>query len=200
MKKRTIAYFYLTGVCFLTLGIALTIKASIGTSPFDAMLVGFFNTFGLSVGSWEVILGVFMVLGNAAVLKKRPEYPALVTAFAVGSGIDVWLFALKGVYLESLFGQIALFTVGLFFCSLGIAIYLQSDFALTPVDRTMLVVQMLTGWNITIARTVLGFIYLAVAWLLSGPIGLGTLLSVFFSGKMIQMLLPYMRKIKVKVA
>ena len=195
-----IAYFYLTGVCFLTLGIALTIRAKLGASPFDAMLVGFFNTFGLSVGSWEFILGIFMVLGNAVILKKRPEYSALVTAFAVGSGIDIWLFFLQGIAFENLPLQIVMFSVGLFFCSLGIAVYLQSDFALTPVDRTMLVVQMLTGWSITIARTVLSIGYLAIAWLLGGSIGVGTLLSAFLSGKMIQMLLPYMRKIKLKVA
>lgn len=200
MKKRTIAYFYLSGVCFLTLGIALTIRAHLGTAPFDAMLVGFYKTFGISVGSWEFILGIFMVLGNAAITKQKPEYPALFTAFAVGSGIDLWLYVVDALFVfEGLFVQIAVFFLGIILSSWGIAIYLQSDFALTPVDRTMLVVQMLTGWSMTVARAVLSLFYLFVALLLGGPIGIGTLLSAFLIGKIIQMMLPYARKIRVKV-
>lgn len=46
-------HFYLFGLIILTLGIALSVLSLLGTSPFDALLVGLFRTFGLTIGSWE---------------------------------------------------------------------------------------------------------------------------------------------------
>src|SRR5699024_10223468 len=47
------SHFYFIGLITLTLGIALAVQSQLGTSPFDALLVGLYRTFGLSIGSWE---------------------------------------------------------------------------------------------------------------------------------------------------
>src|SRR5699024_11726629 len=85
-------HFFLVGIVILTLGIALTIQSMLGTSPFDSLLVGLNRTFGLTVGSWEIVVGASMVLCNAVAERKRPEYFALLTSFITGIGIDSWLF------------------------------------------------------------------------------------------------------------
>jgi len=87
-------HFYISGIIILTLGIALTIQSMLGTSPFDSLLVGLNRTFGLTVGSWEVVVGLTMVLCNALAERKRPEYFALLTSLITGVGIDTWLFLL----------------------------------------------------------------------------------------------------------
>ena len=197
MTKKGIAFFYFAGVFTLTFGIALTIKAELGTGPFDAMLVGLYENFGLTVGSWEFILGIFMVFINAFVMKSRPDFLALITAAVVGFGIDVWLYILgSAVFFEGLFMKSFALIVGLYFCGLGVALYLQSDFALTPVDRTMQALQYVSGWSVTIAKTVLSFLYLGIAFLLGGPIWIGTLLSALLSGKLIYWTLPFAQKVK----
>lgn len=84
--------FYGLGILILTLGISLTIQSDLGTSPFDALLVGLSIKVGLTVGSWEIIIAFIMIFCNALLKRQRPEFLGLLTAFITGIGIDTWLF------------------------------------------------------------------------------------------------------------
>src|SRR5699024_8479057 len=107
---------YLLGTMILTLGISLTIQSALGTSPFDALLVGLHRTFGLTIGSWEIVVGFSIVLINAIVTKTRPEYFALLTSLFTGIGIDSWLW-IQGSWLAPnyLFEQFILLFLGILF-------------------------------------------------------------------------------------
>src|SRR5690625_3780381 len=64
-------HFYIIGIVILTFGIALSIQSTLGTSPFDALLVGLHRTIGLTIGSWEIVVGFAMVLGNAVIRSEE---------------------------------------------------------------------------------------------------------------------------------
>lgn len=75
MKLRKAGiHFYLSGLLILTLGISLAVISMLGTSPYDALLVGLFRLFGLSIGTWEIITGIIIVFGNALLAREQPEY------------------------------------------------------------------------------------------------------------------------------
>src|SRR5690625_2884944 len=134
-------HFYIIGIVILTLGIALSIQSTLGTSPFDALLVGLHHSIGLSIGSWEIVVGFAMVLGNAFIEKKRPEYFALITSLITGIGIDSWMFIIRNVIIPMTWiGQWLCLIFALIFIGLGVAIYLQSEFAPNPMDRTMVII------------------------------------------------------------
>ncbi|MTI82013.1 MAG: YitT family protein [Firmicutes bacterium] len=174
---------YVIGILILTLGIALTIQSKMGTSPFDALLVGLFRSFGLTIGSWEIIVGLTMVLLNAIAQKKRPEYLALLTSLITGAGIDFWVFLLHDwLNPATLIGQLVCVNIGILLSGLGIAVYLQADYAPNPIDRMMLVIRNITGLNVSLSRTLINVILVLLAVGFSGPIGIGTLLNAIFSG------------------
>lgn len=176
----------------LTLGIALTIQSTLGTSPFDALLVGLHRTFGLSIGSWEIIVGGTMLLCNALAEQKKPEYFAFLTALITGIGIDSWLFALQDwIVPQTWGGQTICVALGITLTSIGIAIYLQSQFAPNPMDRSMLVLSKLTGWSISKARVWINIILVITAFFFGGSIGIGTLANALFSGMLIGFFYPY---------
>ena len=77
---------YVLGILILTLGIALTIQSDLGASPYDALLVGLFMTVGLTVGSWEIILALIIILINAMLKRQRPAFIGLLTAVVTGLG------------------------------------------------------------------------------------------------------------------
>src|SRR5699024_6190785 len=150
---RAGVHFYLTGLVILTLGIALTIQSTMGASPFDALLVGLHRTFGLTVGSFEIIVGLTMVLGNALAERKRPEFFALITSLVTGIGIDSCLFVLGDIVNPVMwYGEWAALLLGTILMALGVAFYLQSKIAPNPLDRSMLVISSLTGWNVSYSR------------------------------------------------
>lgn len=191
--------FYSLGIFVLTFGIACTIQSTLGAGPFDALLVGLHRTFGLTVGSWEIVLGFIMILSNALAQKRRPEYFALVTSLITGVFIDFWLLMLSDIVNPEVFlTQLAWLLIGMIVGGLGIAINLQADFAPNPMDRSMLVIRKLTGFNLFISRGLLSIVLVIFAFIFSGAIGIGTLIYAVFSGLVINFFMPYVAKFERK--
>jgi len=187
--------FYMVGILLLTFGISLTIQSDLGTSPFDALLVGLSKSVGLTVGSWEVIIALIIVGCNSLLQKQRPEVLGLLTALITGIGIDMWLFLLHNLVTPELwYSKVIFFGIGLVIIGLGTATYLQTNFAPIPLDRLTFIIQKLTRTNIFLARTIIYLVFLIMAMILHGPIGIGTLLTVCFGGLLLNYFMPVTKK------
>ncbi|MGN7413278.1 YczE/YyaS/YitT family protein [Paenibacillus sp. SAF-068] len=187
---------FVAGILILTLGISITIQSDLGTSPFDALLVGLSQHVGLSVGSWEVIIAFLLIGCNSLLKQQKPEFMGLVTAFITGVGIDLWLYVSKSLITpEVWYSKLMTFVIGLVIISIGTAIYLQTNFAPIPVDRLTLILHEITRTPLFVSRTFIYFVFLILAFLLSGPIGLGTLLTVCFAGLLLQFIMAHTKKI-----
>lgn len=198
LRKHGI-HFYFIGLIILTLGIAFAIQSRLGTSPFDSLLVGLYRTFGLSIGSWEVVVGFSMIMANAAAERKRPEYFALITSLVTGIGIDSWLFIIGDVVIpDTWIGQTICLILSIILTGLGVAIYLQSIVAPNPMDRSMIIVGKLTGWSMTTSRAAISIVLVIIAFFFHGAIGIGTLVNAIAVGMVIQFLIPPFERIRVK--
>ncbi|GAS82222.1 YczE/YyaS/YitT family protein [Paenibacillus amylolyticus] len=187
---------FVAGILILTLGISLTIQSELGTSPFDALLVGLSHQVGLSVGSWEIIIAFLLIGCNSLLKQQKPEFLGLVTAFITGVGIDIWLYVSESLITpEVWYSKLMTFIIGLVIISIGTAIYLQTNFAPIPIDRLTLILHEITRTPLFISRTLIYFVFLILAFLLSGPIGLGTLLTVCCAGLLLQFIMGHTKKI-----
>ncbi|NHC42802.1 YitT family protein [Bacillus sp. MM2020_1] len=187
---------YVLGIFILTLGISFTIQSDLGTSPFDALLVGLSMNVGLTVGSWEIILALLLIGCNSFLKRQRPEFLGLLTAFITGIGIDMWLFLLHNLITPELwYSKVVYFGIGLFVIGLGTATYLHTNFAPIPVDRLTLIIQELTGTNIFLSRTFIYLVFLIMAMIFNGPIGVGTLLTVCLGGLILNYFMPLTKKV-----
>nr|WP_205747462.1 MULTISPECIES: YitT family protein [Bacillus] len=175
----------------LTFGISVTIQSDLGTSPFDALIVGLSVHAGLTVGSWEIIIAFLLICCNSMLKRQRPEFSGMITAFITGIGIDMWLFFLHRVITPELwYGKAGCFAIGLVVIGIGTATYLHTNFAPIPVDRLTLIVRDLTGRSIFFSRTVIYFIFFILALMLKGPVGIGTLLTVCLGGIILHFFMP----------
>ncbi|WPF79609.1 YczE/YyaS/YitT family protein [Bacillus velezensis] len=183
--------FYVLGIMILTFGISVTIQSDLGTSPFDALIVGLSVHAGLTVGSWEIIIAFLLICCNSMLKRQRPEFSGMITAFITGIGIDMWLFFLHRVITPELwYGKAGCFAIGLVVIGIGTATYLHTNFAPIPVDRLTLIVRDLTGRSIFFSRTVIYFIFFILAVMLKGPVGIGTLLTVCLGGIILHFFMP----------
>lgn len=188
--------FFCVGILILTLGISLTIHSDLGTSPFDALLVGLSVQVGLSVGSWEMIIALLLLCCNSLILRRRPEVLGLLTALITGIGIDIWLFLLHSWTVPELWlTKWAYMVIGLILIGLGTATYLLTHFAAIPLDRLTLIVQELMRTNLFVARTCIYLIFLGLALILKGPIGMGTILTVCLGGFLLNIFMPLTKRI-----
>ncbi|MDX7982285.1 YitT family protein [Bacillus velezensis] len=183
--------FYVLGIMILTFGISVTIHSDLGTSPFDALIVGLSVHAGLTVGSWEIIIAFLLICCNSMLKRQRPEFSGMITAFITGIGIDMWLFFLHRIITpEPWYGKAGCFAIGLVVIGIGTATYLHTNFAPIPVDRLTLIVRELTGRSIFFSRTVIYFIFFILAVMLKGPVGIGTLLTVCLGGVILHFFMP----------
>ncbi|KKI90728.1 hypothetical protein WQ54_19180 [Bacillus sp. SA1-12] len=196
-RSRKAKYaFYVLGILLLTLGISFTIQSELGTSPFDALLVGLSLNVGLTVGSWEIIIAFILICCNSLLIKQRPELLGLLTALITGIGIDMWLFLLRNLITPELwFEKLVCFVIGLFVMGFGTAIYLHTNFAPIPIDRLTLIIQELTRTTIFLSRTFIYLVFLIMAIIFNGPIGVGTLLTVCLGGLILNYFMPFTERI-----
>lgn len=186
---------YLGGLLILSFGITLTILAGLGTGAWDALNVGLANMTVYSVGNWVIFIGILLILINALLSKSKPELLALVTVIIMGYFIDFWLLV---VFDNSLFSglglQIVVLFIGAVMIAFGITVYLQAEFAVIPIDRFMFVLKDLLGVNVMLAKTIAEVIALLAAFLVGGPIGIGTIVVTFLIGPLIQLFYPHVKK------
>lgn len=187
--------YYGLGILVLSLGISLTIQSGLGTSPFDALLVGLSEEVGLTVGSWEVLISAILLLCNSILTRKKPILLGLITAFITGIGIDLWLFVVKNtIDPNALLSKLICFGIGLVLIGLGTAIYLQTKFASTPIDHLTLIIRDLSKRTILFSRTLVYALFLVLAIIFKGPIGIGTLLTVCLGGMILHFLMPFVER------
>ncbi|QJC95078.1 putative membrane protein YyaS [Bacillus mojavensis] len=187
---------YVLGIFILTLGISFTIQSNLGTSPFDAVVVGLSKNVGLTVGSWEIIIAFILICCNSFLKKQRPEVLGMLTAFITGIGIDMWLFLLHNLLTPDLwYSKVICFGIGLVVIGLGTATYLHTNFAPIPVDRLTFIIKELTRTNIFFSRTFIYLLFLIAAIILNGPVGVGTLLTVCLGGIILNSFMPFTEQI-----
>lgn len=176
---------YLFGLSILSLGITFIIRANLGAGAWDALIVSLSRLTNYSVGSWIIIVGIFLLTINAILLRKTPDIPALITVYLLGSLVDFW-FKYTTIPALSTFMHYVLFTLGLIITALGVAIYTQAHFAITPIDRLMFVIQTKTGYSLRVSRFISEGCALVLAFLFHGPIGIGTIIVTILLGPLIQ--------------
>ncbi|MFF2500986.1 YitT family protein [Peribacillus sp. NPDC058075] len=192
--------FYVLGILILTLGTSFTIQSDLGTSPFDALLVGLSINVGLTVGSWEIIIALMLICSNSLLKRQKPEVLGLLTAFITGIGIDIWLYLLHNLIAPELwFSKVVCFGIGQVVIGLGTATYLHTNFAPIPVDRLTLIIQELTRTNIFLSRTFIYLLFLILAMISNGPIGVGTLLTVCLGGLILNFFMPFTEKLMDRI-
>jgi len=185
MLKR--AAFYIVGLFILGLGISFTIKAEVGTGAWDALNVGLTKLIGFTVGTWLMVIGLLLIFINAFISQEKPKFSSMLTPILIGFTVDFWmLFGLIHFHVDGLFFQYIWFFIGVVLIAVGVAMYLQADFAPNPIDNFMISLHKRFGLNLMTAKTIGEVFAFVLALLLQGPIGIGTIIITIIIGPIIQ--------------
>lgn len=192
--------FFIIGLFIMTFGVCLTIKADVGTGSWDALNVALSERVGLTIGTWVMIVSAILLFVNAILLKKIPDFLAVITFVVIGSLIDFWMNEVFGTWhTEQFFTQLAALLLGIAIIGFGASIYLQAKFPLSPIDNLMLALKARLHVNLMVAKTIGELIPLVPAFLLKGPIGVGTIIITFAIGPFIQLFFPFFEKLMKKL-
>lgn len=178
----------LVGIPVLGVGIALTLQARLGVSPYDVLHQGIAAKTGLSVGTVVILVGL-VVLVLWIPLRQRPGLGTVVNTLTVGLVIDLALRVVPEP--ELLVARIPLLVVGILVTGLGMGLYIGAGLGPGPRDGLMTGLAA-KGFPLWAVRTVLELTALAAGWALGGNVGIGTVAFAFSIGPLGQFFLAHL--------
>ncbi len=168
-------------------GIYLTIQANIGVSPWDVLNMGVSKTFGILFGTASVIIS-YSILGIDLLLKEPIGIAMFIDAVVVGKSIDLFNHLNLVPQCRSIPGGILMMMVGLVIVAYTQFTYMSASLGCGPRD-TLLVALTRRLKKVPIGAVSITLLSLAtfIGWLLGGSVGIGTLISAFATGPIMQM-------------
>ena len=194
--NRGISWFWMSwgifvsGLLVMAFGIALMIRAEAGSAPWDVFHIGLYQQFGLTIGTWSIIIG-FMIIGATSLLERSwPKLGAFLNMLLVGVFIDLYLWLPFLKTPDHLPGKLVMLISGILIMGYGIGLYIAADRGAGPRDSLMLVLTERTGWKVQRIRLSMEMVVLFLGWLLQGPVNIGTLLFCITIGPIVGYSLP----------
>ena len=181
---------YLFGLLVMSLGIVLLILADLGPSPWDVLHVGLYYKFGLTIGSWNIIAGFFILGVSAMISKSIPQFGAFLNMILVGLFIDMYLMIPFLHTPSSLTGKVVMFAVALLINCYGMGLYISAQLGAGPRDSLMLAITSKTGWKVGKVRSTMEVLVLILGWQLGGPLFWGTIVISLMIGVIAGFSLP----------
>ncbi len=193
MKKWLI---YFTGFVIFTAGIPFLTNSKMGLSPWDSGLLGLNYFTGLPVTVWSNILAVVVLVLAGLMLKKFPNVFTMVSSFLCGVGIDAWVWLIGD---KITLPPIVSYVLGTLINAFGIAVYLMADALPTSADYAMLTFckrfKLKVMWGRIVVDCIGLLICLATGGYRHNLIGLGTVISLFIMGPLIQFFMNLLAKV-----
>ena len=174
------------GLFIFAIGVYLTIQANIGLAPWDCLSMGVSARVGYSYGIVHTAISI-LILVIDILLKEKIGYGTILDALLVGNYVD-WIGYFKPVPVsESVPVSCIMVIVGLFIMGYGQYFYMDAAQGCGPRDSLLIALgKRFPKTPIGVVQTVMVGIALLMGWLLGGPVGIGTVISVFGMGTALQ--------------
>ncbi|PTY84230.1 YczE/YyaS/YitT family protein, partial [Heyndrickxia sporothermodurans] len=106
-------FIFCLGLLIMAFGLDLLIIADLGVTPWDVLHIGLYKQIGLTIGSWSIIVGFFVLGISAAIMRKIPKIGAYLNMLLLGSFMDIFLHFLSNVEFTSLLEKIIVLILGI---------------------------------------------------------------------------------------
>lgn len=190
--------FFIVGMIILSLGVSMTIKAqALGVGPWDVLHVGLYEKFGLTIGTWNIITGLLIILFVSIYSHDFPKVGTWVNLVAVGVFIDFFNWLLPD--FTTWLGQVIMLTIGIIVIGFGAGVYVAPNLGAGPRDSLMLVLVDKFNFGIKNVRTIIEVIVAVLGWSLGGPVGIGTVVIALIIGQVMHITIPLSLKTLLKL-
>ena len=175
------------GLLVFALGVHLTIYANIGLAPWDCLGMGIAKHTPLNYGLSMTFMGI-AILGIDLVLHERIGFGTILDALLTGNFVQMFNDLNPLPENHSLWLGIALMLVGFVFMAVGMWVYMAAAQCCGPRDSLLVGLgKRLPKVPIGVVEILLWATVVLLGWLLGGPVGIGTLISTFGAGAVMQL-------------
>ena len=189
MERKSIFLGWLRivlGLLVFSLGIHLTIRADLGVAPWDCLGMGIANKTPLNYGLSMTLTSVIILLIDV-LMKEKIGFGTVIDALLTGNFVQLYNDIDPFPAPESVVFGILIILAGLALMAVGQYFYMSAAQCCGPRDS------LLVGLGKRMKRLPIGAVQvllwgaaLLAGWLLGGPVGIGTVVSTFGSGIVMQ--------------
>ncbi len=173
----------------LLMGFAVSVfsYSGMGVDPFTALNMSISAKLGISFGFLQMCVNGAVLVLVALVANRLINVGTVVNMVGVGYVCEFF----TSIYDQFLpqdnpFGvRLVLMTIGVFLLSLSASLYFNCNVGVSPYDALGFVMEEKTKLKYRWCRVATDLVCTLVAFLLGGPIGIGTVVTAFFMGPVI---------------
>ena len=179
--------FFIVGLILFSYGIAVAIKVKyLGVHPWDVLNIALFDKFGLTIGTWNVILGIMLVLITLLIDRSFVNIGTFINALMVGPMVDFFLWLDVLPQASTLVFDILVLLLGIVIMGIGGGMYNAARIGSGPRDGFMLAISVKLGYSISRVRMIVESIVLVVALIMGGPVFIFTFIYTFIQSPIFQ--------------
>jgi len=174
------------GLFLFGLAVALMLAADIGLDPWSALHQALSLRSGLSFGRVTQGVGLLLIVFNGLVLGVRPGVATVFNMLVIGPWVD--LLRVQAWFPDAIGGGIGVvqFLCAILVMGLASAVYIGARLGAGPRDGLSLGLSRRVKRTLRLTRNGIELTVLALAALLGGSIGLGTLIFAVLMGPTMQ--------------
>lgn len=179
MKRSVVAAI---GLLAYAVGVYFQLQADLGMQPWQAMRLGLANNLSVTFGTVSIVMSLVLIVIDLF-LKQRIGFGTFLDAFLVGLGVDICIYLDFLPVQSNMAFQLFWLFAGMVVCSVGQWFYMTAALSCGPVDSFLLGIGSLFP-KVSIGKVNLGIlaVVLAICLVLKSPLGLGTVITVFGTG------------------
>lgn len=187
MKLKIQIPFFVVGLILFSYGIAVAIKVKyLGVHPWDVLNIALYDKFGLTIGTWNVIFGIMLVLVSLLIDRTFVNIGTFINALMVGAMVDFFLWLDVLPQASMLVFDILVLLLGIVIMGIGGGMYNAARIGSGPRDGFMLALSAKIGYSISRVRMIVESVVLVIALLLGGPVFIFTFFYTFIQSPIFQ--------------
>ena len=160
--------------------------SGMGTDPFVTMNIGISESIVMDFGTIQMLANIAVLLVMLWFRPKLIHLGTLLGIFFVGYFSDFLLGMLQNLP-DTLTMRMLGLLLGLIACCFGVAVYMTADMGLAPYDALGIILLEKLPLRLTYReiRIMTDLSCVAVGFILGAQIGIGTIITAFFTGPLI---------------
>ena len=191
MSRKKIVFGWIRivfGLLIFALGVHLTIRANLGLAPWDCLGMGISYHTPLNYGLSMTAMGVIILIIDL-LMKEKIGFGTVIDALLTGNFVQLFNDIDPFPETKSIRAGILIILAGLALMAIGQYFYMKSAQCCGPRDALLVGLgKRLHKLPIGAVQIILWGTVLLIGWLLGGKVGIGTVISTFGSGIVMQII------------
>ncbi|QTC41963.1 YitT family protein [Bacillus sp. V3] len=179
--------YFIIGLLIFSYGISMSIKVQyLGIHPWDVLNIALFEKIGLTIGTWNIIIGAAMILGTLLLKGKYVRLGTIINGVMVGVLVDFFLHFNLLPPQTNAASDVFLLLAAIVLMGIGGGLYSAAQLGTGPRDGFMLTISDWTGFSISTVRILCECSVLIIGLLLGGPVFIFTFIYTFIQSPIFQ--------------